>query len=385
MLNIITLENWFELVKSVWILTKDSFRYDFFVANFKEWIKFIKDAKVTLEYSNKEDLEIVFDIYSNFCNEYFEWFEIIKWDQFVSVPLVVLFLYDIKTQILKQLNLATSKYMWLTSKTIIDESYYHRINRIWDFYFLLLINNQRETFSFEDQKVFKLLQSILSENENLFTEIINDIRNHFYRDKNIDNELLQTAKIDLFDDSIKYSVNHQKNFFRAYILFHIIFLKKRLSLFISNDTIKWINWLWSDINIVDRQTLDIINDEWLSWILINLSLRFDFIISEVENWKELSKYADKVQELFINSIKNKDASNRKALDWLENQISRFPRADFRIIQTNGIINKIERSLVVSDPKQFFSVWNTLKTKKFEVIDYEWKQRKYTSKTNVSEM
>jgi len=101
-----------------------------------------------------------------------------------------------------------------------------------------LINNQRETFSFEDQKVFKLLQSILSENENLFTEIINDIRNHFYRDKNIDNELLQTAKIDLFDDSIKYSVNHQKNFFRAYILFHIIFLKKRLSLFISNDTIK---------------------------------------------------------------------------------------------------------------------------------------------------
>lgn len=364
------------IYKGINILTKNPISYNYFKTHFANTIKFLSEATLTFDHSDDEDYaENLCYTYANFIDEYKTriWLsdsqsKLINDKGRVTISLLVLLIEYYRWEIQRN-ALLTSYLQEPNSKDFIKN--WELINswkEIFDKQLLFIWSTSQEIYSFYNKKDFEAMKKLYINQWNWSLE-----RGWFMlaldmvRIVNNGGEKSHMGFWDIEDlRDVDYSLESETNYVWLYLLFNMIFLWQKYSIFCPWSILRMPTKRVSGWSIVDKESMmelyDLNNSGTLLSCALPLSIFGDYI-SNKEWFAELKK---EVQWVYNNLTKWEivlKANINKLAIHIEKQIKNFPKVEFYVGTKNKDISFIRDIVTQHDPKKYYETqqkiyWNS---------------------------
>lgn len=384
------------IIHWITILSNNPLSYPYFCENFSHTIDFFNKAMLTYNFDDdSKKWDMLYNHYVSFLTEYTKLFGLQEeshylkkdWNN-ITVSLIVVVLEHLKqkmkdnTDLLKPLEQYQDK-----SMDDYIAKYFENQKILYDYNLKNFLFSIEEVFNFKNEETKDTLQN-LSESGN-GNEIVETILNTIRYIKDHPKEKEREREKDLCfwvnPDNVNLERRTEPTQMLAYYLFNLIFLEKPYFLYYTWEPIKFWDNIYLDWILVDKFTLNQIQDCGNSGLTIQSSLpfkMFNTFMDDQETFQALKKaIASEYEQLFNNANSWKEKLE-KAMKFIEESMKNFGKTEFYIGTKNQSVSFVKSIVVEADKKRYYEVQQKLWTEEYK--NEQWR-RIFTKKTKIEDM
>ena len=377
------------------MLTRSPISYSYFKDHFSHTIDFLNEATLTFNYDETpHQWSVLYSHYLSFIDFYKPKLQLSDEQTFlkkegnsvtVSIVIVIIEHYKWKMSVNTDILKPNDRYGEDEAKNEYIHQYFQNQKEVYDRQLQYLTRNIIETISFQDRNITEIFKDKLNskawvERVDMITDAIRLIK---WKPDKLEEYRDLLFGIDI--NTVNYSIELQQTDIWAFILFNLIFLEKRYSLFCSGERIITNKEAISDRCLIDKDTMIELYDHNNSWAIITCSLPFstfnDFITNK-EWFATLKKEIQKSYGELYAETTTFEEKLKKLTEYIEKQMKTFKKIEFYVGTKNNAISFIESTVTEADPKRYYETQQKLWTKIYK--NEEWR-RIFFKKTNIEDI